>query len=703
MRIRLILMALLLLTANFGHALEATKESALSPMKLSATYWEDLIESSGSTEEKIARLIQSIKETPGGLDDKTHVAFEASINQIIANAKTYLAANIQPTAEVPTIYTIKDRYTLDEFMDLALDQMRLENTIKNQVVDLKQIEDSIAQTNHDIDQNWVTYLAMKESAEKFAMGLEIISDRLLLEIKKDFQSNLKIKLNSNEALAHHLEEEIEHASKLISFDDAADSQWNQRLEILENASHQAAQNLSNAYSRLTLSFDGSAVSENKNALQSLNVTNLSILQGVATGNLLIESIQKGYIALKLAGGKFSNVEAQKNLHDWRRQIDDLQKEAEAWGQKLSEEQNKLRQTVLQIQEASALDQSELQILIKNLVQSMQEAYLNLNQLGEKIFLATFLIQHYQALEEAGNNPLMVGILKLWSWSVAGWEAVQGWIYFPLFKIAGIPITLFSGIEVAFIIGLGMVISRFICSGLRQIARRRLILRESAFYTLERLIHYVILLAAAIIALSKVGFDFSSIALIAGALSVGIGFGLQSIVRDFINGLFILFTQNFRVGDIVELSSSTKGKIKSINVQNTIVEHADGSDLVIPNSEMVDQVVHNWTMSNVYRRLHIPFFVAYGNEKEEVSRIIIEAAKKVPYTVSGHPGLADPQVWLVSFGQRSVNFELVVWVNQMLSYSMPPNASYLWEIDTALRSSGLRSSPPTPPSSTAAEA
>ena len=116
--------------------------------------------------------------------------------------------------------------------------------------------------------------------------------------------------------------------------------------------------------------------------------------------------------------------------------------------------------------------------------------------------------------------------------------------------------------------------------------------------------------------------------------------------------------------------------------------SDGNEVIIPNSEMVSNLLVNWTMNNNYTRLHIPFSTAYNNDKELIRKVVAEAAKTVPCTLSD-PSFSEPQVWLVKFGTDSLDFELVVWVNyKRNSHTDSKEGDYLWAIETALRANNI---------------
>jgi small-conductance mechanosensitive channel len=191
-----------------------------------------------------------------------------------------------------------------------------------------------------------------------------------------------------------------------------------------------------------------------------------------------------------------------------------------------------------------------------------------------------------------------------------------------------------------------------------------------------------------VGLSSIGVDFTNFALVAGAIAIGIGFGLQSIVNNFVSGLILLFERTVKVGDFVELASGVAGEVREINVRSTLINTNDNIDIVVPNSEFINSKVINWTLSEGHCRIHLPFKVAYGTDKEKVRQAGLEAAEKLPHTLTGIPG-KNPGMWLVKFGESSLDFELVVWVTaRAVKRPGAVHAAYMWEIESALRRHGI---------------
>ncbi len=279
-----------------------------------------------------------------------------------------------------------------------------------------------------------------------------------------------------------------------------------------------------------------------------------------------------------------------------------------------------------------------------------------------------------------------------SYSTLGrvWQSFQNVFSKSLFTIGDVPVTFSDIFRAIIIILIAYLISIIVRRIFRRISDANDSRSTSIIYTLSRLSHYLIIIVGLIIALSSIGLSFTNVAIIAGALSVGIGFGLQSIVNNFVSGIILLFEQNLKVGDYVELESGMKGIVKGIHVRSTTITTLDNLDIIVPNSELVVAKVTNYTMNEPMFRMHVPFGVAYGSDKELVRKAVLEATRQVEVTYDDG-AKRRPQVWLVGFGDSSLNFELVVWVvNKKGSNATPGSwrALYTWEIETALIKHGI---------------
>ncbi len=208
--------------------------------------------------------------------------------------------------------------------------------------------------------------------------------------------------------------------------------------------------------------------------------------------------------------------------------------------------------------------------------------------------------------------------------------------------------------------------------------------RGTWYTVSRLALYSTLALGALIAISVLGIPTTRFAWLAGALGVGLGFGLQTIFNNFISGLILLFDKSLEVGDFVELESGVTGEVRDIRIRSTRIVTNDNIDILVPNAEFVSGQVVNWTHREVARRIRVPFGVAYGTDKEIVKRAALEAAAEVPFTLE-LDGPRRPQVWLTGFGGSSLDFELVVWLTDEATVRPAAvTAAYNWSLHSALQ-------------------
>jgi small-conductance mechanosensitive channel len=175
-------------------------------------------------------------------------------------------------------------------------------------------------------------------------------------------------------------------------------------------------------------------------------------------------------------------------------------------------------------------------------------------------------------------------------------------------------------------------------------------------SMGRLIHYALVLIGFVLALFALGFDLKNITILGGALGVGIGFGLQTIVNNFVCGLIMLFERPVKVGDTIELNAQL-GRIKKVGLRSTVVQTYDNSEIVVPNSDLITNQVTNWTLAEQLSRIKIPVGVAYGSDVPLVMETILQCAADNPIVLRN----PAPKVLFVNFGGSSLDFELRVWV------------------------------------------
>ncbi|MGE4070445.1 MAG: mechanosensitive ion channel domain-containing protein [Lysobacterales bacterium] len=260
--------------------------------------------------------------------------------------------------------------------------------------------------------------------------------------------------------------------------------------------------------------------------------------------------------------------------------------------------------------------------------------------------------------------------------------------YPLFEVGNAAITLGGTLRVIAILLAAWLLSHWFRRALERYGQRRPDVSRPALYAAGRIAHYLMIVLGFSVALAAIGLDLTKIAIFASALGVGIGFGLQTVVNNFISGLILLFERSLKIGDFVELESGVTGEVTDISIRATRVTTNDNIDILVPNSEFVNGRVTSWTLREITRRVRIPFGVAYGVDKELVKKAALEAAAGVPFTFATS-GPRRAQVWLVGFGDSSLDFELVVWLTaDAVKRPGAVQAAYYWALEDALRAYGI---------------
>ena len=195
-------------------------------------------------------------------------------------------------------------------------------------------------------------------------------------------------------------------------------------------------------------------------------------------------------------------------------------------------------------------------------------------------------------------------------------------------------------------------------------------------------YYFLLLLGLLVALTAAGFELSQLAIVVGALSVGIGFGLNTVVNNFVCGLILMIERPIQLGDTVELSGTT-GKVREIGIRTTVLATFEGADVMVPNGMLLSDKLINWTLSNERRRIEIPIGVAYGSSPRAVQSLLQEVAEKTP-GVCRDP---LPAVLFMGFGESSLDFSVRAWTDDFDQW-LAIRSEMAIEIHRALSEAGI---------------
>jgi len=240
---------------------------------------------------------------------------------------------------------------------------------------------------------------------------------------------------------------------------------------------------------------------------------------------------------------------------------------------------------------------------------------------------------------------------LWTVTWVDFRALFNKAFFG-FNVGSVTISPWSILLVGFILFAGIAITKLFVRWLNKRILAETRLDKGVQDSLRKGASYAGYIVAAGIALTAAGLNFSNLAIIAGALGVGIGFGLQSIVNNFICGLILLAERPVRVGDWVSLPAG-EGLVKKINVRATEIETFDGCSIIVPNSNLITEVVKNWTHSDTMGRFTVNVSVDYDSDVEVVKALLFQITKAHPNVLT-YP---EPVVTLQKFGTYSLDYEV----------------------------------------------
>lgn len=241
-----------------------------------------------------------------------------------------------------------------------------------------------------------------------------------------------------------------------------------------------------------------------------------------------------------------------------------------------------------------------------------------------------------------------------------WQIIKSALEFELIEVGGHSVSIYNLVVLVFI----LFLVRFIVKIIEKLIKSRLASKkwitkgkEHAFVQISK---YILYLIGFIMALEAVGLDTTTIIIGSSALFVGLGFGLQEAFRDFISGLILLFEGDVVIGDVIELENGTVAVVKKINLRTSKIRTRDGIILIVPNSQLINDRVINWSNSNKLTRFHVSVGVAYGSNVELVEKLLLGSVVNLDFVSSR----LKPFVRFVNFGESSLDFEIHFWTEEV---------------------------------------
>jgi len=238
--------------------------------------------------------------------------------------------------------------------------------------------------------------------------------------------------------------------------------------------------------------------------------------------------------------------------------------------------------------------------------------------------------------------------------------IRGVLDFPILKLGETQITVWT--VICFIV---LLIGLFYFAGkMKKVLVGRVLVRSrldlGAQQAIGSITRYVVLLVGLLIILQTVGINLTTLNVVAGAVGIGIGFGLQNIASNFVSGLIILFERPIKIGDRIEVGG-VEGDVVSVGARSTTVVTNDNIAIIVPNSKVVTENVINWSYTDPTVRFKIPVSVGYGSDVRLVEKLLLEVAKESPDVLED----PAPGVRFLAFGSSGLNFELRAWSRSLV--------------------------------------
>ena len=650
---------------------------------LKASWWTYFDGDRAEVEPRVATFLEKIGPQIAELDPSNQVVAEADLKAVRDNFNAYLELLDDSKPEPRELPPAPEIYTIPELLELGAAAREARSDAAEALVAAERAQRTLQGASRRRDAAFDAYVGAAAGDARWLAALKLLQARSSQAIAERRYAFLDLRLQHAEAYADAIEIRLDLArGQLAATAGEADlDKLRERLATSENAVAVAREEVRAAeLAASSLDLETAQGRSQQRLLQQLLIQS-RVSEALAEVTLAQEQALLWWGELQTDG--IADISAiEEDALGWSELARSLGQQKPEWKRETEDEALAVQST-----DREGLNKDSLQLLNQRL-STAQETLNWLGDLDENLADLELLRAAVDTAVATSAGRFKSGLAALSRHAKAVYLRVVGLTDLTLFSVGEAPVTGGDILRVLIIIGLAYLLSRGVRHAIGRVGANDLRGTHASLYTVGRLTHYTIIIIAVLIALSSIGLDFSNLALVAGALSVGIGFGLQSIVSNFVSGLIILFEQTLRVGDYIELDTGITGTVKAINVRSTLINTNDNIDIVVPNSEFVTSRLTNWTLGETILRIRIPFGVAYGTDKELVKKAALEAVEQVPYTLT-HMKDRVADVWLVEYGDSSLNFLLLVWVNrQGARRPTRTRAAYLWALETKLAEYGI---------------
>ncbi|KAF3362353.1 hypothetical protein PHSC3_001085 [Chlamydiales bacterium STE3] len=555
------------------------------------------------------------------------------------------------------------------------DLLNLHHAIRKSKLDLKSLYDAekenksqLSAASDNFDRELEFYRKLQpETAEKVESGLETLYYLILVKIGERKQKIIQRNIAVVQANLKNEEDELSYARNRIVVSDNELVSIRQDTKFLKNDwletknAHQAK--------------EADLIIDNQDSTSDQEILKSSLKELSAKQKLIFSEMKLTLASLIHPNQNVDIAKVNQKIIYWQQQLRNLRQTTDNWLDKLQNSMQRYGE-MLSLSVGSQGSSQAYSLAQENLL-TMQTLQ---SHIDDSEFLIRLIKEHANVLQGRFSYYLS----SLIAFFTKGLSYVKNALSTTIFHIGLTAVTYWGLLRFLAILVLTLYASRFLIRTLSNYALEKKKVQRSIVYRLSRLLHYLVLTLGLLLALSSIGFDFSNFLLIAGALGVGLGFGLQSIFNNFVSGIIMLFESQLKIGDFIEVAPGFKGEIREINVRSTLLTNPDGVEIIVPNADMISNKISNWTFRHTYRRLRIPFSVAYGTDPKIVQKVILETAIKMPDTLL-KLGFDEPIVVLTKLAESGLEFDLVLWVSKIKATTQ---SDYLIAINEALRQNKL---------------
>jgi len=302
-----------------------------------------------------------------------------------------------------------------------------------------------------------------------------------------------------------------------------------------------------------------------------------------------------------------------------------------------------------------------------------------------------MVQHHRALLERRTNRGLIWLaVFIWLIRLLDYVGLLG----PVLALGQGALTarlergafsLSLGDVLAFILAVwaAFLLSAFLRFVLQEDVYPRIHMTRGISYAVSSLLHYGLLALGFVAGLGLLGLDLTRLTILASAFGVGIGFGLQSVVNNFVSGLILLFERPIHVGDTIQMGDLS-GEVRRIGIRASLVRTGQGAEIIVPNSQLISDRVTNWTLSDRHRRIDLPVGVNYGASPQRVTELLEAVAQAHPRVLRD----PAPRAFFTSFGEKAINYELRAWTDEYGQW-FQIQSELAAAVHTALQQAGMQ--------------